>query len=308
MILLDGKVNNADPNSPWKGDIWSFTVQSKVAYNPTPSDGAKFAATDVTLGWTAGFGAKLHTVYFGDNFDDVNAATGGTYQPAATYVPAPLELGKTYYWRVDEFDNDASVTKGRVWSFKVADYLVVDDIESYNDIDPPNPGSNRVFDKWMDGFLTPTTNGALAGNTLPPYTERGNVHGGAQAMPLSYDDNFKLSEATLTLTAAGRDWTRQGITALSLWFRGAAANAAERMYVALNDTAVVYHTDPAAAQATAWTEWVIPLQQFAGLGVDLTNVTSVTIGFGTRGNTTAAGGTGQMYFDDIRLYRPTTAP
>jgi hypothetical protein len=76
------------------------------------------------------------------------------------------------------------------------------------------------------------------------------------------------------------------------------------MYVVLNGTAVVYHTDPAAVQATAWTEWVIPLQQFAG--VNLTNVTSITIGFGTRGNTTVAGGTGQMYFDDIRLVRPVT--
>jgi hypothetical protein len=76
------------------------------------------------------------------------------------------------------------------------------------------------------------------------------------------------------------------------------------MYVALNGTAVVYNTDPNAVQTTTWTEWVIPLQQFADMGVPLTNVTSITIGFGTRGNTTTVGGTGQMYFDDIRLYRP----
>jgi hypothetical protein len=53
---------------------------------------------------------------------------------------------------------------------------------------------------------------------------------------------------------------------------------------------------------------VIPLQQFTALGVNLTNVTSITIGFGTRGNATVAGGTGQMYIDDIRLYRPATTP
>ena len=126
-------------------------------------------------------------------------------------------------------------------------------------------------------------------------------------MPLSYDNNFKFSEATLTLTA-GNDWTRQGVTELSLWHRGVAANAGERMYVALNGTAAVYHNDPNVAQTTAWTEWVIPLQQFADLGVNLANVTSITIGFGTRGNTTTAGGTGQMYFDDIRLYRRRTGP
>ncbi len=607
------EVNNADPNSPWKGDIWSFTVQSKIAYNPTPPDGARFVATDVTLGWTAGYGAKLHTVYFGDNFGDVNAASGGTFQPAATYVPGPLELGKTYYWRVDEFDvantykghvwsfttrpaipivdpnlvgwwkldegygataldwsghqnhatlvnspkwvegyfdgalefdgsdyatmdpvaddiksneitlsgwvktsdthglwlscntagrgnvaiwsidnsraamydgsesayegysntvvsdgqwhmltyvrtgatgyiyvdgflenthaagysfgptdlwsiaqewdasgptdflagivddvriynmaltqdqivqlmrgdpllawnpspargstrdiehatpltwsrgdkaaqhtvyfgtdatavadanssdttgiyrgqqtgasytpaegvqwgggpyywrvdeinSDGTIAKGRVWSFGVADYLIVDDIESYNDLPEDNPASNRIYKKWIDGYGT-TTNGALVGNLDVPLTERGNTHGGAQAMPLSYDNNLKFSEATLTI-AAGRDWTRQGVANLSLWYRGAAANAAEKMYVALNGTAVIYHTDPAAAQAAAWIEWVIPLQQFAGLGANLANVTSITIGFGTRSSTTTTGGAGQMYFDDIRLYRP----
>ena len=74
------------------------------------------------------------------------------------------------------------------------------------------------------------------------------------------------------------------------------------MYIALNDTAVVYHTDPAAVQTAAWTEWVIPLQELTSLGVDLTNVDTITIGFGTK-NSPAAGGTGKMYFDDIRLYR-----
>ncbi|MHC4073568.1 MAG: hypothetical protein ACYTGS_16290 [Planctomycetota bacterium] len=37
-------------------------------------------------------------------------------------------------------------------------------------------------------------------------------------------------------------------------------------------------------------------------GVDLTNVDSITIGLGTKGNP-AAGGTGTMYFDDIQLIR-----
>ena len=78
------------------------------------------------------------------------------------------------------------------------------------------------------------------------------------------------------------------------------------MYVALNGTAVVYHDNPAAAQINKWTQWVIPLQTFTNLGVNLSNVTSVTIGLGTRGNTTVAGGAGKMYFDDIRLNRPAT--
>jgi hypothetical protein len=84
-----------------------------------------------------------------------------------------------------------------------------------------------------------------------------------------------------------------------VWFKGASANAAERMFVALNGTAVVYHDDAAATQSGRWTQWVIDLPVF---GVDLTNVNTMTIGFGTK-DTQAAGGTGKVYFDDISLIR-----
>jgi len=99
-----------------------------------------------------------------------------------------------------------------------------------------------------------------------------------------------------------RDWTEEGVANLSLWFSGASANSAERMFVALNGTAVVYHDAPAVTQIARWTKWVIPLQAFADQGVALTNVNTVTIGFGTK-KSPAAGGSGKMYFDDIRLVR-----
>ena len=402
------EVNTAEPNSPWKGPVWSLSIAPRTAYSPNPADGAQSVALNGSLSWTPGLGAKLHTVYFGDDFDNVsNASTGGTMGATATYSSSSLKAAKLYYWRVDESDppnlykgqvwsfttvgavgspypangaadaemnailtwtpgddaashqvyfgtdketlrkadvaspeykgtralgaesydpgllpwdstyywrvdevnnaNANSPWKGPLWSFTTGQYLLVEDFESYNDIDPPAAGSNRIFDKWIDGFGT-TTNGALVGNNLPPYAERTIIHSGAQSMPLSYDNNLKFSEATMTLTGVARDWTREGVANLSLWFRGAAANAADRMYVALNGTAVVYHDNPAATQMAGWNQWVIDLQKFASLGVNLTNVTSITIGFGTRGNTTVAGGTGQMYFDDIRLYRPVTAP
>jgi len=110
------EVNDAEPNSPWKGDIWSFTVPPKTAYNPNPADGAEFVDPNAILSWTAGFDGKLHTVYIGTDFDDVNSATGGDDQGPTTYSPGTLELGKVYYWRVDEDDGDATF-KGDVWSF-----------------------------------------------------------------------------------------------------------------------------------------------------------------------------------------------
>jgi len=116
------EVNDAHPDSPWKGDVWSFTVPPKKAYNPVPANGAKFLEPDVKLNWSTGYGSKLHNVYFGENFDDVDAGTGGTAKgPAGTpsYTLGTLEPDKTYYWRIDEFDG-FETHKGDVWSFAVA--------------------------------------------------------------------------------------------------------------------------------------------------------------------------------------------
>ncbi|MHC4581624.1 MAG: hypothetical protein ACYS14_09215 [Planctomycetota bacterium] len=396
------EVNDANAASPWKGDVWSFAVPPRTAYFPVPADGGESVALDAELTWTPGFEAKLHTVYFGDNFDDVNNAAGGPLSGNATFTPpGPLELAKIYYWRVDESDPpntykgavwsfrtegtaadpipakgavDVSPTPilewaaadlagsheiylgtdadavanagknspeykasqsvgeetfaadrlelmttyywrvdevnsaepgspwiGNIWSFTTGDFLVVDDFEAYNDIDPPDEASNRIFDKWIDGYGT-LDNGALVGNALPPYAEQTIVHGGDQSMNYAYDNAGKTSEATLTLTDQ-RDWTAEDVTKLSIRIRGIAGNAADRIYVALNGTALVYHDDTAATQLTGWNEWVINLSAFGGFGIDLTNVNSITIGIGTKNAPAPTGGAGTMYFDDIRLTR-----
>jgi hypothetical protein len=103
-------------STKYKGDIWSFRIPTRTAYDPNPADGSEFVELDVTLGWTAGLGAELHTVYFGDSFDDVNNATGGLSQESTTYTPDQLEPEKVYYWRVDE-DDGLATYKGDVWGF-----------------------------------------------------------------------------------------------------------------------------------------------------------------------------------------------
>jgi len=399
------EVNDTEPNSPWKGEVWSFSIPPKTAYYPDPADAAEQVEPDADLSWTPGYGAKLHTVYFGDNFDDVDSAAGGLPQGAATYDPGTLKLAKTYYWRVDEFDviethkgdiwsfttegavgnpdpyngavdvkqtqiiswspsifaashqlyfgtdkdavknadtsspeykgtrnlgaesydpgmlewdvtyywridevnnaNPDSPWPGILWSFTTANFLVVDDFESYNDIDPPDPQSNRIFEAWPDGYEIPT-NGALVGNDAPPYAEQDIVHSGIQSMPYIYDNSVGNSEATHTLTYP-RDWTENGVNTLTIWFRGDSDNAAETLYVVLNGSAVVNHDNPDAAQIGEWTRWNIPLQAFADQGVNLANVNTIGIGFGNRTNP-VAGGSGKVYFDDIRLYPPPPEP
>jgi len=111
-----------------------------------------------------------------------------------------------------------------------------------------------------------------------------------------------FSNVTTTGTVSGQ-WANQDIGILS--------NAPEPLYVAVSNStgnpAVVVHDDPAAAQINTWTEWVIPLQAFADRGIVLTNVDRIAIGLGTKGNMTIAGGSGKIFIDDIRLYRPREA-
>jgi hypothetical protein len=391
----------ADGTTIHKGNVWSFLVPPKTAYAPDPADGAESIDLDVEISWAEGFGAKLHTVYFGDNFDDVNNAVGGLPQGTATYIPGPLELAKTYYWRVDEFDavdtykgevwnfltqgavgspepangavdvkqttiltwshgvfadshqiyfgtdkdavknadtsspeykgsgnlgsesydagqlqwdttyywridevnnaNPDSPWTGPLWSFTTANFLIVDDFESYNDLDPAEPDSNRIFNAWIDGYDDPA-NGSLVGYDTPPFAEQTIVHGGSQSLPLYFDNSVGYSEATLTLTYP-RDWTENGVETLTIWFRGDSDNAAETLYFALNGSAVVSHDNPDAAQITTWTSWTIDLQAFADQGVNLANVNTIALGLGNRNNP-QAGGSGTMYIDDIRLYPP----
>ncbi len=405
-------VNDTEPNSPWKGDIWSFSIPPKTAYNPDPADGAESVETDATLSWTGGFGGKLHTVYFGDNFDDVNSAAGGLPLGVTNYDPGPLKMAKTYYWRVDEFDvvethkgdlwsfttegavaslepangavdvkqtavlswtpgvfgashevyfgtdkesvknadtsspeykdtgnlgsesydpgqlewdttyywridevnhaNADSPWKGPLWSFTTANFLIVDDFENY-DI-----GNDEIWWAWIDGFGYGTpgtepyspgngTGSAVGDESTASYTEETIVHGGNQSMPVFYDNSVLMySEVEKTLSYP-RDWTENGVSTLSIWFRGNSDNAAETLYVALNGSAVVNHDNPNAAQTGSWTEWSIPLQVFADQGVNLANVNTIALGLGDKNNP-VAGGSGTMYFDDIRLYPPSPEP
>jgi hypothetical protein len=201
------------------------------AREPSPASGATDVALDLSLGWTTGREAARHDVYFSG---DLQAVTDGTVPVTAltetSYGPLSLDLGTTYYWRIDEV-NDAetpSMWQGDVWDFTTVEYLVVDDFESYDSND------NQIWYAWKDGlgYGTPDnlpyyagngTGAAVGDETTGSFTEETIIHGGKQSMPLAYNNNkqgsLNYSEATMTLSSQ-RDWTVRGVTELSLWFRG----------------------------------------------------------------------------------------
>jgi len=160
-------------NSNWGGimkqyglsEVRFFHIPVHAKY-PSPDSGATDVAIDVTLGFRAGREAARHDVYLSS---DEQALIDGT-APVATvtetsYGPLSLDLGTTYYWRIDEV-NDAETPatwKGDVWDFRTQEYFVVDDFEDYNDYPP-----DEIWSTWIDGYGT-TTNGSTIGYPDPDF-------------------------------------------------------------------------------------------------------------------------------------------
>ena len=288
-----------------------------LAWDPSPAHREKDTLHNIILSWMPGDNAAQHDVYVGADEQAVTDAdisdTAGIYrdqQSLNSYtLPETLEFNQNYYWRIDEYNSDGTISKGRVWSFTAADFLIVDDFEDYNDYEP-----DRIFDMWIDGWGIPI-NGSMVGYPRPNfakqehYVETQIVHNGNQSMPYFYENNFKYSEATMTLIYL-RDWTEKNVNTLTLWFRGDSANIAAPMYVALNGIAVVYHDNSNAALIETWTEWNIDMGAFVDQGVNLTNVNTIAIGFGDKNPDVSgrAGGAGVVFFDDIRLCRIEPEP
>ncbi len=276
-----------------------------LAWNPNPENGAtvQWTATGPTLSWSPGdyvAGPPKHKVFFSEKFDDVNEGIGGTEQDANSYGPVAVEFGKRYYWRVDEANSITGWDIGNVWRFTVANYLIVDDFESYNLID------NLIYNTWEDGYVNGT--GAIV------YLETSIVQGGAQAMLLNYYNYYGCSETDRTYVE-DQNWTAVGVKALRLRYRGVASNTVgedDILYVVLKDaagkSAVVTYGEPNDLKEESWQSCDIALQDFVDANnVNLAKIRKVTIGIGERGAVSGVG-YGNVYIDNIRLYRPRCLP
>ncbi|MHC4456951.1 MAG: hypothetical protein ACYS0I_07630 [Planctomycetota bacterium] len=196
---------------------------------------------------------------------------------------------------------------------KTQPYIIIDDFESYTS----TPELRSVWEAW---------------HTPPPelwpaevILEGEIVHGGLQSMKFRYDQSY--GEPVIRRTySTPQNWTEGGRSALWLWFYGDANNAgivATGMYVELgdddnsdgtvDDKAKMSYGDPRTLSSSpygdandlwrkTYYEWGIALQDFN----DDNNVNPdkiKTIAFGVYG-----GSTGQIYYDDIRLYVPRCIP
>jgi hypothetical protein len=108
----------------------------------------------ITVSWLPGFDAASQDVYLSSSFDDVNdsiALLGTVPGDADTIDVGALELGTTYYWRVDSIGSDGTVYPSEIWSFStssgnfVIDRRIADDEDDCEeDLNPNKLGENDL--------------------------------------------------------------------------------------------------------------------------------------------------------------------
>jgi len=277
-------------NSNWKGIVEQFGLSEVrffsipvTAREPSPASEAADVELDLVLNWRAGRDGAEHDVYFSD---DLQAVIDGT-SPVTTvtetsYGPLALDLGKTYFWRVDEANDveTPGIWQGDIWQFTTQEYFLLDDFEGYDAAD------NQIWYTWKDGlgYGTPDVppyyagngSGAAVGNeTNESFTEESIVHSGRQSMPLVYNNNKQgysnYSEATMTLSSH-RDWTDRGVKELSLWFRGSPGSVGSFV----EGPAGIYTMT--AAGADIWNqadEFHYAFKQLTGVGSIIAKIESV---------------------------------
>jgi len=316
---------NSDQYTGW---VWFYIDNIKltgggVAQNPTPASGAKDVDFLTKLSWTPGAFAKSHNVYLGKTAGSVASAKENS-DPAVTFAkvdgttfdPGALAFDTLYFWRVDPVNdvNPDSPWTGVVWSFTTANFITVDNFESYT-----NDSPNRVFQTWIDGYgfskdeFFPEDNpgnGSDAGvghdiwspgSTHQTIMETTTVHSGSQSMPLYYDNKSAgYSEATHTW-AQPQDWTLNSFNALKFYVYGKTDNVADPMYITLEDSAGKAATVPfgnAAMMTTeSWAEVSILLTSFTD--VNMASIKTMAIGVGSK--TAVSKAAGMLLIDDIRI-------
>ncbi|MBN2020621.1 MAG: hypothetical protein JW749_10410 [Sedimentisphaerales bacterium] len=335
-----------DGNSYWgvdseagvdKPTIYRFTTFTPQAHDPVPATGTTTADFSIKLPeitWTAGAltaDTNGHTVYFGTDLDEVNNADTNTptvyrgRQTPASYNlldlagDYTLEVGTTYYWRVDEANDSTagSPWKGNIWSFTMAPYVTVDAF-SYSSQTDMN-----------SAWKAPTTNYCFPECTANP---GGTITLDAGKMRFAFDNRGTVacpwSEAKMDYNGTGIDWTAGGIVntqSLSISVDGNIFSSTnpdyDNLYVAIEDSGgnigVVYCDDTIIQKrqfdsGRMGNQWNIALAELRDNGtpgpVDLTDINALYIGTGPRCSwgppPYTYGGTGIIYVDKIRLYMP----
>ena len=194
-----------------------FSYKPVVARQPVPEDGQTEVDLDLELDWRAGREVAWHEVYLSPDREAVETGAALVDTVAESrYAAEHLDLGTTYYWKVNEVNEAASpaLWEGAIWSFSTLDLFILEDFESYDD------EGNRIYDIWLDGWVNHT--GSTVGYLEAPFAEQRIVHGGRQSMPLQYDNTEAPFYSEVERDLGGIDLATSGADALRLFVAGLA--------------------------------------------------------------------------------------
>ena len=115
----------------------------EIAKNARPVPSTQGITSPVQLSWVAGDGAESHNVYFGttEELNDITDYRGN--QTSTTYNPGTLYPSLTYYWRIDEVNNDG-VTTGEVWHFSTLETQAFETLDFHATYDNTEDADNAV--------------------------------------------------------------------------------------------------------------------------------------------------------------------
>jgi hypothetical protein len=175
--------NTGQGGAKLEGEVGAAAVQAR---NPDPADKAVDVWRDAILSWSPGGSVTAHNVYVGTSLENVTAAEAGVSpnvlsslsQDANSYdPPGHLELGRTYYWRVDEVNGapDFTVHKGAVWTFTVEPFAreIGNIIATASSSDVGGGPESTVNGSGLDGNLLHSTGDKtmwLSGKNAPQPT------------------------------------------------------------------------------------------------------------------------------------------
>ncbi len=255
---------------------------------PNPVSGATGVSPCAKLTWTPGNPANQQVIYLGEAAAQVpHPLPPGDVN---TFEPASLGLGRTYYWRIDEIaPADANLVRaGDVWSFTVADRLVIDDFETYD------LRKHFLYETWqMRGW---------AGVSI----EQGIVRSCRHSMSFHYHYDATWFSETARVFERPQDWAHAQVQVLQMMVRGTAGNAVKGglMYLTLADghaeQTVPYRGDLRLLADPRWSAWRVALTDFDK--INLANVTSIAIGLRSATANPQDRGLGTLYIDDITLH------
>ena len=275
------------------------TPTEKTAEYYLPSNGAIDLQKTVTLAWNAGYGAVEHYLYAGNNYDSVlNANTESSeyittlYGNDLTYTFESLAEGRTYFWRVDEYDG-VETYAGEVWSFTTYKINnILDDFEAYSD-------SIELNSAWQCNDYS-----SVELNSVSP-----TINNGLKSMKISYANPVGSQGRIVHTLSEPAMWNANGIEALAIYVYGQANNDILPISLGVSTDSwgsdlvtIPMNVDQVNIQSEKWQRWDIDLNSFrsSNPAIDLDEITNISVFIGDKLNTSTKNGT--IYIDPILVY------